>query len=104
MEENHLAQQPPWLLNNAQFCYAEESPTNNDNEKNQTSYSIKKIIKIPKKLTQIIYSIDCICQCVLQTRSAQCWSSRTTDNHLIFNQIYNILAELHNKGKQIILK
>ena len=52
VEENHLAQHPPWLINNANFCYDGDSPTNNDNEKNNTFYSIKNNIKIPKKLTE----------------------------------------------------
>ena len=51
LEEKHLAQQSPWLLHNILSFYNEESPTNNDNE-NNTSYSIKKNIKKPKKLTQ----------------------------------------------------
>ena len=40
------AQQPPWLLNIAHFCYDGKSPTNSDNEiKNNISYIIKKNIK-----------------------------------------------------------
>ena len=53
LEENYMAHQPPWLLINANFCYNEESPTNNDREKNNSFYSLKKNIKIPKKLTQM---------------------------------------------------
>ena len=53
MKENHLALKPSWLLNNTYFCYDRESPTNNDNEKKITSYTIVKNIKIPKKLNQI---------------------------------------------------
>ena len=53
MEENHLAQQPPWLLYDTHFFYYGELPTNNENEKNNTIYSIRKSIKIPKKLTQM---------------------------------------------------
>ena len=33
--ENHLAQEPPWLISNAHFWYDRDLPTNNDNEKNQ---------------------------------------------------------------------
>ena len=51
VDENHLVQQAPWLLNNAHFCYNGELPTKNDNEKNNL-YSINKNIKIPKELTQ----------------------------------------------------
>ena len=32
-EQNHLAQQFLWLLNNKYFCYDGELPTNNDNKK-----------------------------------------------------------------------
>ena len=45
LEENHLAQQPLLLINNAHFCYDGHSPTSNDNEKKQHFYSIKKNIK-----------------------------------------------------------
>ena len=38
-------------MNNPHFCYEWDSSTNNDNEKNDTFYSKKKNIKIPKKLT-----------------------------------------------------
>ena len=53
VEENHLAQQLPWLINNVHFCYDGNSSANNDDDKNNTFYSIKKVIKIPKKLTQM---------------------------------------------------
>ena len=33
VEENYLAQQPSWLINNTNFCYDSESLTDNDNEK-----------------------------------------------------------------------
>ena len=48
VEENHLAQQPPWLINNIHFCYVGDSPANNNNEKKHFHS-----IKIPRKLTQI---------------------------------------------------
>ena len=51
VEESHMAQQPMWLLNDTYFKYNIDLPTNN-NKKNNTSYSIKKTIKIPKKLTK----------------------------------------------------
>ena len=42
MEENYLAQQPPWLINNAHYCIDEDSPTNNDNQKNNfLKYQVK---------------------------------------------------------------
>ena len=44
VEENHIAQPPPWLINNVHFCYDVDYPANNHNEKN---------IKIPKKHTQM---------------------------------------------------
>ena len=33
-KENHLAQQPTWLLNNTHFCYDIDLATNNDIKKN----------------------------------------------------------------------
>ena len=33
VKEKHIAQQPPWLINNADICYVGESPNNNDNKK-----------------------------------------------------------------------
>ena len=35
VEENCLAQQTPWLMNNVRFCYDGDSPANNDSEKKQ---------------------------------------------------------------------
>ena len=51
IEENHLAQQPPWLLNNIYFYYDRDLPTNNDNEEKQCFLQHKK--KIQKKLKQM---------------------------------------------------
>ena len=53
MEEKHLAQQPPWILNYTYFGYEGQSPNNNNNEKKICYfYSMNKNINIPKKLTQ----------------------------------------------------
>ena len=52
MKENYLSQQLSWLLNNAHFCYDEESPTIGTMRINNISYSIKTNMKIPKELTR----------------------------------------------------
>ena len=49
MGTNFLAQPLQWLINNVQFCYDGKSTANNNDYFN----SIKKSIKISKKLTQV---------------------------------------------------
>ena len=42
IEENHMTQQPSWLLNNTYFCNDRKSLTNNYNEKSQHFEQYKK--------------------------------------------------------------
>ena len=37
VEENHLAQQSAWLINNVYFCYDGDLPGNNENKKKTLS-------------------------------------------------------------------
>ena len=53
VEENHLGQQSPWLLNNKLFCYDKELLIINDNKKKQLFVQHNKNIKILKKLSQM---------------------------------------------------
>ena len=39
VEENQLAQQPPWQINNENFCYDGNSPNNNNNEEKTTLFT-----------------------------------------------------------------
>ena len=53
LEENHLAQPPPQLINNVHFCYDRDSPINYDNKKRQHFLQHEGKYRNTKKLTNL---------------------------------------------------
>ena len=57
VEEDHQAQQHPWLLNDISFCYDRELPANNDNKKKHFLQHKEKHKNIKEAYTDGLKSI-----------------------------------------------